>query len=103
MHAETFHLTSKQAGIIAVMFKLNEDGSFLDIDQLLDRLPYETTKQSLQFSLRALVKHGLAEKKGGEVRRGRRRVIWGPTALGLKVYQGIDVTQLGFPTPAPKL
>lgn len=47
----------------------------IDVDQLLESLPYQTTKQSMQFSIRALIKKGVILKCECEVRRGRQRRI----------------------------
>ena len=79
------HLTTKQCELMRVIVAGNEDGSACDLDQILDRVRYETTKQSLQFSIRALIKHGLIEKVGPYKRRGRPRQIIAATELG-KAY-----------------
>lgn len=81
------HLTTKQIELLRVIGAGNEDGSATDLDEILERVRYETTKQSLQFSIRALIGHGLIEKKGVEKRRGRQRQVIGATALGL-TYAG---------------
>jgi len=48
-----------------------------DIDQLVEGVPYKTTKESMQFSLRALVKHGLVMKGDTHFRDKRwRRLIY---------------------------
>ena len=61
-----------------------ERGHLLDLDELLEILPYRTTKQSIQFSLRALIKKGLVEKHDcrprGETLHQRRTL--GLTILG---------------------
>lgn len=69
------HLTVKQIELMRVIGAGNPDGSPADLDQVLERLSYETTKASLQFSIRALIKHGLIEKGAREKRRGRQRVL----------------------------
>lgn len=81
-------LTSKQMLILNVILRGNEDGSFVDMDQLVEGLPYETTKQSLQYSIRHLANRGLAEKRGREKRRGRSRLILAPTALAYAALRG---------------
>lgn len=97
-YSNTFNLTKKQIYILFTLVKGNDDGSFLDIDQLLENLPYETTKESIQFSIRALVKHGLIEKKPTETRRGRKRRPLAPTLVGFNAMNGrSDATIL---TPA---
>lgn len=51
-------LTDKQKDIIKTINLGHERGHLLDLDELLEVLPYKTTKQSMQFSIRALVKKG---------------------------------------------
>ncbi|HDN1440622.1 TPA: hypothetical protein P1E99_005160, partial [Escherichia coli] len=55
-------LTNKQKDIIKTLNLGYERGHLLDLDELLEVLPYKTTKQSIQFSIRALIKRGLVEK-----------------------------------------
>ncbi|EJA4295333.1 hypothetical protein MVR28_005053, partial [Escherichia coli] len=52
-------LTDKQKDIIKTLNLGYERGHLLDLDELLEVLPYKTTKQSIQFSIRALIKKGL--------------------------------------------
>ena len=75
-------LTTKQRSLMEVIVAGNDDGTNVDIDQILERLPYETTKESLQFSLRALVNKGCIQKMPSEIRRTRRRIIYAATAFG---------------------
>ena len=58
----------------------------IDLDQLLERLDYKTSKESLQFSLRALIGHGLIRKGERELRRDRVRQTIVPTGLGKMIY-----------------
>lgn len=76
------HLTVKQLELLRVIGEANTDSTATDIDQILERLNYETSKESLHFSLRALVGKGLIEKSGREMRRKRNRTIVSLTALG---------------------
>jgi DNA-binding PadR family transcriptional regulator len=71
------NLTAKQIELIRVISLAS-----CDLDEILERVRYQTTKQSLQFSLRALIGHGLIEKKGPEKRRGRMRQVIQITSLG---------------------
>lgn len=66
-------LSDKQIALMIAVAKGDGAGDFADIDQVLERLPYKTSKQSLQFSIRSLLKRGLLERKPIEVRRGRAR------------------------------
>lgn len=77
MTANNTRLTVKQIQILQTIRKHWEAHyEDIDIDQLLDELPYETSKQSMQFSIRSLIKKGLILKVDCETRRGRsRRVI----------------------------
>lgn len=79
-------LTSKQQSIMKQIIAGNDDDTAIDIDQLLERLDYKTTKESLQFSLRALIGHGLIRKAERELRRDRVRQTLVPTGLGKEVY-----------------
>jgi DNA-binding PadR family transcriptional regulator len=81
------HLTTKQRELLRVIGAGNADGTPTDLDEILERVRYETTKPSLQFSIRALVGHALIEKRGVEKRRGRQRQVIAATELGL-AYAG---------------
>ena len=74
-------LTQKQIAILDCV-RRGKDGDFLDLDQLLEEVPYVTTKQSMQFSIRALEKRRLIEKLPLEKRRERLRVRYRITKLG---------------------
>ena len=76
------HLTQKQIELLRVIGTRNEDGSAVDLDQILELLSYQTTKQSLQFSIRALIAHDLIQKDAPEKRRGRTRTVISLTEAG---------------------
>ncbi|NTX17943.1 hypothetical protein [Burkholderia cepacia] len=85
------NLTVKQIEIMKVVVAGNAaDATWspADIDQILERLPYRTTKESLQFSLRALEKHCLIDRGATEHRRGRVRRLVAPTPTGSAVIAG---------------
>lgn len=71
------NLTAKQIELIRVISEQS-----CDLDEILERVRYQTTKQSLQFSIRALIGHGLIGKNGPEKRRGRMRQVIKITELG---------------------
>lgn len=75
-------LTEKQEQVLETIVKGNHDGSFCDLDQVIEKVPYDTTKASIQFIIRNLMGKGLIYKKPTEKRRGRRRVVIGPTSQG---------------------
>jgi len=77
-------LTEKQEAVLTSIVRGNEDGSFCDLDQVIERVPYETTKASIQFIVRNLIGKGLIEKKRPEKRRNRRRVVLSPTPEGYR-------------------
>jgi DNA-binding PadR family transcriptional regulator len=76
------HLTSKQIELLTVISRGNADGSPTDLDEVIERVSWHPTKQSIQFSIRALLKHELIEKGAVEKRRGRNRVIIKATKIG---------------------
>lgn len=72
-------LTDKQKDIIKTLNLGYERGHLLDLDELL-----EVLKQSIQFSIRALIKKGLVEKGHTRQRSDNRyhRRTLGLTTLG---------------------
>lgn len=93
-------MTTKQHFIMDLIAKAELSGSCLDIDQLIDGLEkthhWYTTKQSIQFSIRALVGHGVIEKRALSLRRSRHRVTFSITDLGKKML-GIDLSGCSVP------
>jgi DNA-binding MarR family transcriptional regulator len=75
-------LTEKQKAILALVKEANPYGP-IDFDQLIERVPYLTTKESMQFSVRALVAKDLISKGPTEIRRNRSRRLYSITPLGL--------------------
>lgn len=75
-------LTNKQENVLTVIVKGNGDGSFCDLDEIIQRVFYATNKQSIQFIIRNLVGKRMIEKKETQKRRSRRRVILCPTKAG---------------------
>lgn len=80
-------LTTKQRQILDVLIQGNPDGTFVDLDQLLERLPYATTKPSIQHSIRILMKKGLMERKPTEYRRESYRRVLAPTMLAYSILR----------------
>lgn len=76
------NLTTKQRYILRLIVDGNPDGTPIDFDELIERLPYTTSKDSMHFSMRALAAKGLAEKGPMELRRDRQRRTIVPTPLG---------------------
>ncbi|MEO9497597.1 MAG: hypothetical protein ABJG42_24200 [Vibrio splendidus] len=86
------HLTIKQREIIKVIMEGNLDPDnqrFCDVDlnQILERINYKTTKHSLQFSIRSLIKKGVIVKGDRECRRGKSRQTFKMTEMGEKLLE----------------
>ncbi|BBI61688.1 hypothetical protein [Vreelandella sulfidaeris] len=85
-----YRLTAKQTQIITTIHAHQQaKEEDIDFDQLLAELPYETSKESMQFSIRALIKKGMVSKGNSVTRRGRSRrtfsiTVFGKTMLGLE-------------------
>ena len=75
-------LTQKQIDFIKVIVTGNKDGSAIDLDQIIERVEHHPSKQSIHFSIRAMVAKGLIEKGPLERRRGRHRTTIIPTLMG---------------------
>lgn len=80
-------LTDKQMAIMNAIFRGNDDGSFLDIDQLMVKVGHTAKKQSMQCSLKFLERHGLVERELVKRRSARRRVVK-PTPKAYLVLRG---------------
>lgn len=97
------HLTTKQRQIMSCVISGNErcDGiltNWLGVSELVRHLPYKTTRDSLQFSIRALEKKGLIYRGVAELRDGRWHTPVVPTEQGLaliptlKPLENVSVT-----------
>ena len=75
-------LTFRMLLILDVIYRRNSDGSLVDLDQLIERVSYDVTKQAIQHSLRAMLEKGVIEKAGREKRRDRSRMTYRVTKLG---------------------
>lgn len=83
-------LTTKQKQILTVIYKgQGESGNRVDVDlsNLIASLPYETTRDSMQFSIRALIKKGLISKNELELREERFHVTYKLSPLGIEVVK----------------
>lgn len=81
-------LSAKQREIIGIIVRANPDGTWVDLDQLIERLSYKPSKEAIQFSLRSLIDRGLIEKRDLEMRRDAERRIYAPTPKGVGVLKG---------------
>jgi hypothetical protein len=83
-------LTSKQRHIVKVVVMGNLDSkgdreSDVDVYQLQNRLPYETTRESLMCSLAILKKQGWIVNGGKVYRDGRMKQTLQPTPVAIRV------------------
>ena len=77
----------KQTDILDVIVKGNPDGTFADLDQIMERVPYTTTKPAFQFSLRCLIRKQLIERAELRYRDGAKRRVIKPTLLGYQLLK----------------
>lgn len=83
-------LTNKQREILKLVIQGNLDKtgtrvSNIDYHQMLSRLPYHTSRDSLMCSIGILEKQGWLIKSGKELRDGRMRQTLEPTAIAIRV------------------
>lgn len=98
------NLTPKQYEILRVISAGNGPDDPADLDQIIERLRYETHKPAVHFQIRAMVISGLIIKKGVEKRRGRHRQVIAATKLGhdhmiasrISVNGADEIVELGF-------
>jgi len=100
MTTDTMHLTRKQINILEVILKGADNGDFIDLDEMMERLSYTASKQSIQLSVRILARRGLIDRKGTELRRGRNRAVLALTPQALKRFDSgtgeFDIILEGF-------
>lgn len=65
-------VTAKQVAILRELVKRNPDGSYLDVQELIQRCAPGTTRGAMICSLRHLHMHGLIREDELVTRRGRR-------------------------------
>jgi len=85
-------ITRKQAEILSLVCLGNraeghELVSWIDMDQLVNRLSYEASKQAIQCSIRVMEKRGLVARGDQELREHRLRRVVRPTTLGVEMNQ----------------
>jgi hypothetical protein len=86
-------VTKKQILLLIAIRKGGELGEFPDIDQVLLNLDYETSKASIQFSIRALIKNNWVAKQELEPRRGQHRRVLSLTQEGYRIAEVHSKTQ----------
>lgn len=88
-------MTTKQRHLMKIVVLGNLDAtgarvSNVDYTQVLERLPYETSRDSLMCSVRILVEQGWMIRGGKELRDGRMKQTLVPSATAIRLL-----------TPAP--
>lgn len=79
-------VTRYQLELITTLSRLETaSGRLTDFDQLLETLSWTPSKESAQFTMRALVAKGFIAKCALESRRGRNRVCYRLLAAGKAV------------------
>jgi hypothetical protein len=91
-------VTAYQMEILTAVQRCAGEGFDMDLDQLVDTLSWQPTKQSLQFSIRALIAKRMLTKTGFQVRRGRKRVCFRLDSEGLAVLDPRGVAPAAAPT-----
>jgi len=75
-------LTKNQVELLLIVRKQGPDGP-IDFDQLLDQLSWTPSKESAQFTIRALIGKGVLEKLTElQFRRSRKRICYQLTDEG---------------------
>lgn len=87
-------LTTKQKQIMAVVISGNQEchgvlEKFLNVSEIVERVPYTTTRDSMMFSIRALEKKGLISKGKREQRNSRWVTPIIPTEMGLELQSAL--------------
>jgi len=83
-------LTTKQRELMRVVMTGNLDVKgnrvgWCDYQQILGRLSYETSRESLMCSIRILVNQGWITREGKELRDGRMKQVIAPTPLATRI------------------
>lgn len=73
--------TDIQRNVMDLVIRGNSDGTFADLNQLVERSPHKPTKDAMRSTIRFLVKHGMVETEHKQ-QRGARRMIVKPTIKG---------------------
>jgi hypothetical protein len=77
-------LTAYQVEVLRLALAGNPAGEgHIDFDQLLDRLSWQPSKQSAQFTIRACIAKKVLEKTETVMRRGRHRICYRITPAGM--------------------
>ena len=80
-------LTIRMMMILELVMKRNPDGSLKDLNQLIEEVDYDVTKQAIQHTIRFLIQKNMMEKAGCEKRRGKSRVTYRATELAYKTLR----------------
>jgi DNA-binding PadR family transcriptional regulator len=78
-------ITDNQLELLKFVAGREADGALADLDQVLEKMSWGPTKESIQFTIRAMIAKGFIEKSGLQSRRGRNRVCFKANEKGKQV------------------
>ena len=78
-------ITKNQLELLHFVIDCEAGGAMADLDQIIDKMSWEPTKESIQFTIRAMVGKSFIEKSGLQSRRGRNRVCFKVSIKGKQV------------------
>lgn len=84
MSDEIFNLTKKQIAVMKIIQAGNRDGTYVDIDQLLNRMKNKPHRNTLKQSVRYIEAKGLLERFQGVYRRNATRTVYRLTENGYR-------------------
>ena len=76
--------TNKQIDILRNIHAGNKDGGRCSVYDIMDQVSYECKRDAMLHSIRVLVKAGLVERSGTELRAGRQVRIFTVTTKALE-------------------
>jgi hypothetical protein len=80
-------VTPKQIAILRELVKRNPDGSYLDVQELIQRCAPGTTRGAMICSLRHMAMHDLVREDELVTRRGRRVRTYAATQKGVNLIR----------------
>ena len=100
-------VTAYQHELLTTLSRLEQaTGRLTDFDQLLGQLSWTPSKESAQFTIRAMIAKGFIEKAAIEPRRGRNRICYRVADGGKAVLDPrwtVAAAMLGAEEPLPFL
>jgi DNA-binding IclR family transcriptional regulator len=80
--SESRTLSALQIEVLRIVANGNEDKSFVDVQQIIERAPNKASREAFLCLLQTLIRRELVERKG-KVKRGKRmHMLFAATTLG---------------------